>query len=173
MGRDTKARRHRDQAVGILSSSRACPVQALLGPGFSCRDGHASLTAAQQQRYPPPNALGTEALLRISSAPLPSFQLLSSASKFRKHPISHDLRIRAGTSSTSTRPLRVRIRSNARTCALAGKRARAWHQAMQSLKQRVAHRMALRAADPFWRARLRFQCLERVLVCGKASLHPP
>jgi putative transposase len=26
-------------------------------------------------------------------------------------------------------------------------------QAMQSLRQRVAHRMALRAADPFWQAR--------------------
>jgi len=102
-----------------------------------------------------PNALGTKALLRISSAPLPSFRLLSSASKFRKHRISHDLRIRAGTSSTSTRPLRVRIRSNARTCAPAGKRARAWHAgtSMQSPKQGVALRMALRAADLFWQAR--------------------
>jgi putative transposase len=53
MGRDTKARRHRDQAVGILSSSRGCPVHAPLGRGFSGMDGHASQTSARQQNILP------------------------------------------------------------------------------------------------------------------------
>jgi putative transposase len=44
-------------------------------------------------------------------------------------------------------------------------------QAMQSLKQGVARRLALRAAESFWEALLRFQCLEPPQVCGKAALH--
>jgi putative transposase len=41
-------------------------------------------------------------------------------------------------------------------------------QAMQSLKQGVARRLALRAVDPFWQSPiLRFQRLERAQVRGK------
>src|SRR5437660_383897 len=46
-------------------------------------------------------------------------------------------------------------------------------QAIQSLKQGVARRLALRVADSFCRALLRLQRLESSQVCGEASLHSP
>jgi len=46
-------------------------------------------------------------------------------------------------------------------------------QALQSLKQSVARRLALRAAEPFWQALLRFQRVERAQVYRETSLHSP
>ena len=49
--------------------------------------------------------------------------------------------------------MRIRLRRDARTRATAGERTGALVQALQSLKQSVARRLALRATDPFWQAR--------------------
>jgi len=45
-------------------------------------------------------------------------------------------------------------------------------QALQSLKQSVARRLALRAAEPFWQARYYdFKRLERAQIYREAALH--
>jgi REP element-mobilizing transposase RayT len=46
-------------------------------------------------------------------------------------------------------------------------------QAMQSLKQSVARRLALRAPDPFWQARYCDFNVWGAQVCGEAALHSP
>ena len=120
--------------------------------------------------------MGTEALPRISPAPLPYFQLLSQTAKFRKHRILCSLRIRIGTSSTAARTLCVRIRCDARARAPAGKRARAWHartsHAIPEARRRAEAGLT-RGRPVLAGSLLRFQRLERAQVRGKAPLHTP
>jgi hypothetical protein len=120
--------------------------------------------------------MGTEALPRISPAPLPYFQLLSQTAKFRKHRVLCSLRIRIGTSSTAARTLCVRIRCDARARAPAGKRARAWHartsHAIPEARRRAEAGLT-RGRPVLAGSLLRFQRLERAQVRGKAPLHTP
>jgi hypothetical protein len=175
MGRDTKARRHRDQAVGILSSSRGCPVQASLRRGFSWMDGHA-LQFSPAAKISSPNALGTESASTNLVSSTSFFQRLSSASEFRKHRVSHDPRIRAGTSSNQhglcvyryvVVPEHVHLLLNEPERGMLA-------EAMQSLKQGRCAQDGLTGGGPVLACPLpRFQCSERVQDRGKAWLHTP
>jgi putative transposase len=106
-------------------------------------------------KYPIPHALGTEAFPRISSGPFSYFQLLSPTAKFRK------LASRAVFESALER-----VRQKHVLCVygyvvmpehvhlLVNEPERGTlAQAMQSLEQGVARRLALRAADSFWQVR--------------------
>jgi hypothetical protein len=105
---------------------------------------------------------------------LPNFQLLQTTPKFPYARISRHIRIGAGTGSTELQPLHLRLRSHARTCPRAGKRARARNSGTSHAIAETGSRSEVGStsrrfilASPL----LRLQCVGRKEIHRKAPLH--
>jgi putative transposase len=118
-------------------------------------DGHASQTSAQQLRYPPPTPWGLNRFYESRQLHFLTF------SCYHRRPNLGNI-----ASRTIIESALERVRHQHGLCVygyvvipehvhlLVNEPERGTlAQAMQSLKQDVAHSMALRAADPFWQAR--------------------
>jgi hypothetical protein len=120
------------------------------------------------------HALGTQTLSTIRAVALLDLQLLSPSAKLHDSAFPRMLRIFTGTRAPVLRTVRVRLRRDARTRALAGQRTgsrllstdAAVAEAVRSTHPRSASSGFILASTV-----LRLQRVGRTQICGKAALH--